>query len=959
MEAEWSRVEELFQAARAQPPSQRFAFLSRACSDEPGLRSEVESLLRAADDSFLEGSPLSSLQKALPSLAPGARLGHFEIIRTLGRGGMGEVYRARDLQLRREVALKILPPLVAADPGRLARFEREARAASALNHPNIVSVFEAACSDGHSWIASELVAGETLAEVIARGPIPARKLIEIASQCAAGLAAAHAIGIIHRDLKPANLMLARDGRLKILDFGLAKRSDLARQEPQHLAHTLSMTQSGIAMGTPGYMSPEQIRGESVDARSDLFSFGVILYEMACGRRAFEGDSSIAVMNATLSNEPAELPASVPPLLSRIVRRCLEKDPARRFQSAADLEFALETSGDWTTPPAVAAFRGHRYKSSIVLASAALLAAGAFWLGSIHPAPSTENYTLRQITFDRGLTADPAISPDGRFVAFASDRAGGGNLDIWTKQIDGGDPVPLTHDPANEYDPAFSPDGARIAFTSERDGGGIYTLPAFGGESSLLVPQGSHPRFSPDGRYLLYVTGMPSQRVGSESAGNRIFALPLTGGSAVELAKGCTVVASTPVWSPDGARVIFPAMCEGRWDLYASDPAGKKLQSTGWREYLARFHLGEGWNSGGDLAGWLDHPVRLLGHLRDGAADYLVALSALPDGAPGGGNPQRITFGTGAEMQASVATNGRIAVGGLTYESHVWGLPIDDSGRPTGSVRQLTTDLPNETLPMISDNGEHLVYLSTKSVPSQLYGKDLAGGRLRRLSQDTVPVKMAAAISPDGSEVLYTGISHDHASAIYAVPFAGGVPQKLPLLNAGGSASDWARNGNAILTLIEDPNHDFIEPHFSQDARWFTFNTLENGRSRVYIAPFRWEPIPRSDWRAITPETNWSDKPRFSRDGSSLLFTSDRDGFRCIWAQRLTPDMRPDGQPVAIFHSHGSQFSIRNGSLSDESMSIGKGWLVFDQTELRGNIWTLDPADTWADRASSAYARTTK
>src|ERR1035438_6818497 len=294
-------------------------------------------------DSFLESAPLS----AIKTLSAGAKLGNFEIVELIGRGGMGEVYRARDSRLKRDVAIKVLPAGLARDPDRIARFEREARAAGALNHPNIVAVHEIGRDDDTYWIATELVAGEPLASVIERGPLGVPKALEIATQIAEGLAAAHAAGIVHRDLKPANIMVTRDGRVKILDFGLA-----LRQRTSQDSTTMDMTDEGTVLGTAGYMSPEQVRGEAVDHRSDLFSFGVILYEMLGGKRAFAGASSVEVMHAILKEEPPELPASVPLALSRIVRRCLEKEPARRFQSAADLAFALEPSSP--SLPAVAA-----------------------------------------------------------------------------------------------------------------------------------------------------------------------------------------------------------------------------------------------------------------------------------------------------------------------------------------------------------------------------------------------------------------------------------------------------------------------------------------------------------------------------------------------------------------------------------------------------------------------------
>jgi eukaryotic-like serine/threonine-protein kinase len=259
MQAElWKKVEELYQAALAEPPDKRAGFLQRASPDDPQVRAEVESLLDQCADSFLEASPLSSVTK------PGVRLGNFEILERLGRGGMGEVWRARDTRLERDVAMKLLPVAFARDPDRIARFEQEARAASALNHPNIISVFDVGHENGTWWIVSELVDGESLRQLIDRGPLPARRVIEIGTQIAEGLAASHAAGVVHRDLKPGNIMLRRDGRVKIVDFGLAKR-----EHPG--AECTPLSHSGMVLGTAGYMSPEQVRGEAVDSRSDISS----------------------------------------------------------------------------------------------------------------------------------------------------------------------------------------------------------------------------------------------------------------------------------------------------------------------------------------------------------------------------------------------------------------------------------------------------------------------------------------------------------------------------------------------------------------------------------------------------------------------------------------------------------------------------------------------------------------
>jgi serine/threonine protein kinase len=331
-----------------QPPEKRAAFLAQACPDDPHLRAEVQALLDEQADSFLESAPVS----AIKALSAGARLGNFEVVELLGRGGMGEVWRARDTRLKRDVAIKVLPPGLARDPDRISRFEREARAASALNHPNIVSIHDIGCDKGTYWIASELVRGDTLRRMIEAGPLPAPKAIEIAVQVAAGLAAAHAAGLVHRDLKPDNIMVTRDGHVKILDFGLSKQRRATADST-----TADLTDEGVALGTAGYMSPEQVRGVAADHRSDLFGFGVVLYEMLCGKRAFSGGSSVEVMNAILKEHPPELPASVPPALVRVVRRCLEKETDRRFQSAADLGFALDALSLAPTRATVPEHRG--------------------------------------------------------------------------------------------------------------------------------------------------------------------------------------------------------------------------------------------------------------------------------------------------------------------------------------------------------------------------------------------------------------------------------------------------------------------------------------------------------------------------------------------------------------------------------------------------------------------------
>src|ERR1700722_3172754 len=340
----WQQIKELLHQAQELAPDERSAFLAHSCSSDHALRQEVETLLSSSDEArsrFLENSPWQV------TLTPGTKLGDYEVQKLLGSGGMGEVYRARDLRLRRDVAIKVLPSLLSSEKERLRRFEQEAQAAAALNHPNILAVFQMGTYEGAPYLVSELLEGETLREQLKRGPLSVRKAIEYGIQIARGLAAAHEKGIVHRDLKPENLFVTKDGRLKILDFGLAKLTQ-PRSSSDSDPKLTQGTEPGVVMGTVGYMAPEQVRGQTADHRADIFALGAILYEMLAGKRAFQKPTSAETMSAILNEDPpgiSQVTANIPPALQRVVHRCLEKNPEQRFQSASDLAFALDALSD--------------------------------------------------------------------------------------------------------------------------------------------------------------------------------------------------------------------------------------------------------------------------------------------------------------------------------------------------------------------------------------------------------------------------------------------------------------------------------------------------------------------------------------------------------------------------------------------------------------------------------------
>jgi eukaryotic-like serine/threonine-protein kinase len=374
----WQQIRDVLEKALELAPEERSAYLNQACSSDPSLRQEVETLLASSADvrsNFLQSSTLRV------TLASGTKLGEYEVKSLLGSGGMGEVYRARDSRLGRDVAIKVLRSFLSTDSERLRRFEQEARAAAALNHPNILAVHQMGTYEGSPYMVSELLEGETLREQIKRGRLSVRKAIDYGVQIARGLAAAHEKGIVHRDLKPENLFVTKDGRVKILDFGLAKLTQ-PQSSSEHSALTLTEgTEAGVVMGTVGYMAPEQVRGQPVDSRADIFAYGAILYEMLAGRRAFQKSTSADTMSAILNEDPpgiSQVTTNIPPALQRVVHRCLEKNPEQRFQSASDLAFALDAlsesggSGYSATVPKAAIGAGKRRKLIVLTAAAVLV-----------------------------------------------------------------------------------------------------------------------------------------------------------------------------------------------------------------------------------------------------------------------------------------------------------------------------------------------------------------------------------------------------------------------------------------------------------------------------------------------------------------------------------------------------------------------------------------------------------
>src|SRR5262245_22997954 len=482
----WQQIESIYHAALDLDPNERAAFLAESCAEDSDLRREVVELLGydGAAESFIQGNALAfearrlepeELSQTAPQLLPGQQIGTYKILSLLGRGGMGVVYRARDERLRRDVAIKVLPASLSHDADRLRRFEQEAHATSALNHPNILTIYDIGAHERAPFIVAELLEGEELRAQLESGALAARRALEYAQQITAGLAAAHEKGIVHLDLKPENLFVTKDGRVKILDFGLAKLRPLQVGAVDTDAPTQKrLTDPGVVMGTVGYMSPEQVRGQETDHRSDIFSFGVILYEMLSGQRAFRGASAIEVMNAILKEEPAELGETnvkISPQLEKLVRRCLEKKPERRFQTASDLGFALEA----LSTPSGSQLSGARYgktlaqtkwrrREKLLLAAASLLGVMALVFAWAYftrqPAMDAHVFKTSILPPEKTSFGQIAVSPDGKWLAF--NAATGGKIQLWLRALETGEEKLLPGTERANY-PFWSPDSKWIGF----------------------------------------------------------------------------------------------------------------------------------------------------------------------------------------------------------------------------------------------------------------------------------------------------------------------------------------------------------------------------------------------------------------------------------------------------------------------------------------------------------------
>ncbi len=833
----WARIKEVFSSAQEKPENERESFLHQACGSDDALRENVRHLLSAERQAPLE-SPMPGILHgpAAEVLAADSVIGRYRVERELGAGGMGKVYRAYDTQLRRPVALKVLPSDRQSDPERRERLLREARAASAVSHPNIVGIYEIGSDNSRDFIAMEFVEGESLDKLIPAGGLPLSQALDYSVQTATGLAKAHASGVIHRDLKPANIMVTPDGLVKLLDFGLARRM------PVGIDRESGLTVEGEILGTPAYMSPEQAGGKPSDPRSDVFSFGAVLYEMLTGRRAFSGDSPVAVLGAVLYTEPP--PAGMPAELAGVLSRCLTKDPARRPE-IDEVRQALEDLKEQAMRGRVRrARRAQRKLTVAALVMAGAASALAIFFAVRRTEPPADRMHVAALTSYPGVETAPSLSPDGNQVAFSWNGGKQDNSDIYVKLVDStGPPLRLTTDPANDHNPAWSPDGRRIAFARiEGDRAGIYSVSPLGGEERRIADcrppptQVPRPAWTPDGKRL----AVPDQ---DEQGWRGIALIPLGPGARRKLTSNSLDYDYSAAFSSSG-RFLAYVSCADTWacDVYVRELDGDYLP-TG----QARRVTHQAATIGG-IAWTPDGRSLVYEASRDGGINtYLWRVRVSPASAP-----ERLeAAGQQAHLPSIAGLGNRLAFSRGSEDADIWKWEAGAGARPF--IASTLYDFN----PHYSPDGGRIAFASSRSGMSQVWVCGRDGGNPVQLTEGLGRLAGGPQWSPDGRWIAFSSQADDGKYGVYLMDEAGGRLRRITPPGISAQSASWSRDG-----------------------KWLYFSTNPTGRLEVWRIR-----LESGESRQITDQGGFVAYE--SRDGQTLYYTKTRKpGVTPVFARPL-------------------------------------------------------------------------
>ena len=865
----------------------------------------------------------------------GRTLAHYRILEKIGSGGMGDVYLAEDTKLDRRVALKVLPPEVASSGERRARFEREAKAVAALNHPNIVTVHSVEESDGVHFITMELVKGKSVAELLPKKGFSLDRFFEIATPLADAVAAAHDRGIVHRDLKPSNLMWTDDHRVKVLDFGLAKiaggGAGIASELP-----TEAKTGEGVVVGTVSYMSPEQAEGKTVDHRTDIFSLGIILYELATGERPFCGESTASVLSAILKDTPVpvtELKPELPTELSKIVRRCLVKDVEHRYQSAKDVRNELEElkrdmdSGSLVSP--VPPREARRARSLVAVLGLALVALefGAWFFSRPRARRVPRLGNPVQLTSAIGVEDHPTWSPDGRMIAYESRQTG--NWDIWVTQIGEGQPVNRTVDFAGlDRFPSWSPDGSTIAFVSEREGGCCFVMPAIGGDARRAKATNwleGVPQWSPDGRELACIVDE-----------NGTFSLDIVDVRIQESRRlPLSSFAYELSWSPNGR---FFAYSTGEELFDTSDVRVLRVadgHSYGVTDGRTRDRS----------PSWSADSRKLYFVSNRGGNRDLWQQSLTADGEPQG-VPQPITVGIDMRSAAFSPDGTQLAYSRGRQVANVWRVPIF-SDRPATwkDATQLTFDQATVEFMDESPDGKWLAVNSDPRGNHDLWILPVEGGEMRQLTFDPTG-EWRPSWSPDGKQIAFFAYRSGNRD-IWVMPAEGGPWYQITRDEVDENNERWSPDGRNIVfqknqglnadiwvaslesteerRLTDHPASD-ARPDWSPDGKWVVFDSYRDGSYRL------WRVRPEGgDAEQVTKGPGL--RPFFSNDGKRVYYWGSEDGGD-FWEVSIT-----EGNERPLTDLQG-----RLGQRLFHSVSRDGKSLYFTWREDLGDIWVMDVVD---------------
>jgi len=851
----WSRIERIFHEALALKPHDRTEYLHTACGDDDALRQRIESLL-AHDGS------LGAIDAARTGID---RIGPYQLVSKLGAGGMGEVYLAQDTRLGRQVAVKILPREFSSDAERRGRFLREAKAASALNHPNIVTVHEFGSESEIDYLVMEYVSGKPLDRLIPHNGLKAREALHYGIQITDGVSYAHAARILHRDLKPANVIVMGNGTVKVVDFGLAKV--IAPNVTQSLD-----TRDGMILGTAAYMSPEQAEGKPVDIRSDIFSFGSMLYELVTGSRPFHRDSVAATIAAIVHDEPLAPSVAahdVPAELAAVIRRCLQKDPNQRFATMAEVKAALENvrndfdRSQATAPPLSKPQqnRKHRSPSVFVLLIALIIAGGLGWLyvrtRNTKQPQQASRPTVVPLTTLTGYVYSPTFSPDGERVAFAWSGPEGGGEHIYVKLIGANEPQRLTKSAAEESRPAWSADGRWIAFLRNLPGErqGVFLVPAIGGPERKIAevyPVAAVGLLNPG------VSWHPSGKWLAIADRNSSLDAPAICLLSIETGEKRRLTSPPPetvgdgefAISPDGNRIVFSRTYAGNvQELYVLELAADLMPKAPPKR-LTWFNRYSG------TPAWMPDGRSIL--FASGSSHNLTLWRMdVPPLEGGSGKAEQVSFGQEGAIEPAVSPQGRIAYRQFMFDSDIWRLELrrgKNGAEAVGPPKRLISSTRLDHTPRYSPDGKHIAFASDRSGTDEIWVSDNDGSNAVQLTSFGGPYTADPVWSADGKWIFLNS-----GPDLYRISAEGGRATKVTTLRHGfpngATASGWEDNGlysapdrSGVLQVWRKAAAGGGQPHqITPKGGEFAYESPD-GQSIYYLKPTTPDVESSSLWR---------------------------------------------------------------------------------------------------------------